>query len=128
MPRDCSPLFDQNTEICVSPERRIEFAPSGGDEEQGSQNSVPLVRQARPVFSLAMPPVSFGLLIALSLWTSTLTQAPATPVISELLASNSDELKEEGEPHRINATDWPIDVLDSRSQSHLTQTSWFPHP
>ena len=128
MPRDCSPLFDQNTEICVSPERRIEFAPSGGDEEQGSQNSVPLVRQARPVFSLAMPPVSIGLLIALSLWTSALAQGPATPVISELLASNSDELKEEGESRRINATDWPIDVLDSRSQSHLIQTPWFPHP
>ena len=128
MPRDCSPLFDQNTGICASPERRIEFAPSGGDEEQGSQNSVPLVRQARPVFSLAMPPVSFGLLIALTLWTSALAQGPATPVISELLASNSDELKEEGEPRRINATDWPIDVLDSRSQSHLIQTPWFPHP
>jgi hypothetical protein len=128
MPRDCSPLFGQNTGICVSPERRIEFADSGGDKEQGSQNSVPLVRQARPVFSLAMPPVSFGLLIALSLWTSALAQGPATPVISELLASNSEELKEEGENRQLNATDWPIDVFDSRSQSHLTQTSWFPHP
>ena len=128
MPRDCGPLFAQNTGICVSPERRIEFAPSGGDEEQGSQNSVPLVRQARPVFSLAMPPVSFGLLIALSLWTSALAQGPATPVISELLASNSEELKEEGENRQLNATDWPIDVFDSRSQSHLIQKLWFPHP
>ena len=80
------------------------------------------------MFSLAMPPVSFGLLIALSLWTSALAQDPATPVISELLASHSEGLKEEGETRQLNATDWPIDVLDSRSQSHLIQKLWFPHP
>ena len=47
------------------------------------------------MFSLAMPPVSIGLLIALSLWTSALAQGPATPVISELLESNSEGLKDE---------------------------------
>ena len=112
----------------MSPEQRIEFAPSGGDEEGGPQTVCRLSGRLARCFRWPCPPVSFGLLIALSLWTSALAQGPATPVISELLASNSDELKEEGEPHRITATDWPIDVLDSRSQSHLIQTPWFPHP
>jgi hypothetical protein len=80
------------------------------------------------VFSLAMPPVWFSLLVTLSFWTSALAQGPATPVISELLASHSEGLKEEGETRQLNATDWPIDVLDSRSQSHLIQTPWLPHP
>jgi hypothetical protein len=75
-----------------------------------------------------MPPVWFSLLVALSFWTSALAQDPATPVISELLASHSEGLKEEGETRQLNATDWPIDVLDSRSQSYLIQTPWFSHP
>ena len=45
--------------------------------------------------SLAMPPVWFRLLVALSLWTSALAQGVPAPVISEFLASNSGGLRDE---------------------------------
>ena len=45
--------------------------------------------------SLAMPPVWFRLLVALSLWTSALGEGIATPVISECLTSNSGGLRDE---------------------------------
>ncbi len=45
--------------------------------------------------SLAMPPVWFRLLVALSLWTSALAQGVPAPVISEFLASNSGGQRDE---------------------------------
>ena len=93
-----------------------------------------LARQARPVFSLAMPPVWFHLLVALSLWTSALAEGTTTPVISEFLTSNSGGLRDEDgdspdwiEIHNPGAT--PVDLggwFLTDATNRLTR--WcFPH-